>query len=367
MTTIADVAKFLESFAPSSLAEAWDNVGLLVGDRAAESARIMTCLTVTPTTAQEAIGRHASLIVTHHPVLFRPVQRMTTDDTQGRMLWNLIRAGIAIYSPHTAFDGTLGGINEMFATRLGLHECRPIREATSAQKSKLVVFVPNSDLEAVSRALFDADAGIIGEYRECSFRVAGRGTFFGSDAANPTVGQAGRREEVDEWRLEVLLPTAAVSAAVAAMRRAHSYEEPAYDVYPLAALRSGVGAGRYGELKAPTTLEQFANQVRNAVQAPLVQVVGARDKTIRRVAIGCGAGSEFLSGASAAQCDVLVTGEAGLHRQLEAEATGIALVLCGHFSSERFGVEVLAGKLQLAFPHLEVWASETEKDPCWVG
>jgi dinuclear metal center YbgI/SA1388 family protein len=327
----------------------------------------MTCLTVTPTSAREAVERTAQLIVTHHPVLFRPVQRLTSDNPQGRMLLELIHGGVAVYSPHTAFDGTAGGINDMLAERIGLTGCRPLRPSTTSARVKLVAFVPQGDLEKVSRAMFDSGAGVIGEYRECSFRIAGRGTFFGSDASNPSVGQAGRREEVDEWRLEVVCPQSAVTRVVAAMRAAHSYEEPAYDIYPLASEPGRTGAGRCGELQNASSLEAFATRVRTALSGSLVQVVGPRDRLIQRVAVACGSGSEFLSDASAHGCDVLVTGEASFHRLLEAEATGMALVLAGHFATERFAVDVLAEKLSKEFPDLQIWASRSEQMPSWVA
>ena len=367
MANVGQVIEFMDRFAPKSLAETWDNVGLLVGNRVAAVSRVMACLTVTPPTAREAIDRGAELIVTHHPLLFRPVQRLTADEPQGRMLLELIRAGIAVYSPHTAFDSTAGGINEMLAERLGLRSCGPLRPAASAVRAKLVVFVPHGDLEKVSRAMFDAGAGEIGEYRECSFRVAGRGSFFGSNVSNPTIGQAGRREEVDEWRLEVICPQSAVARIVAAMRQAHSYEEPAYDIYLLSPEPSRIGAGRCGELAKPVPLSDFAARVRAAIQSPLVQVVGPRDRSIFRVAVACGAASEFLADASAAACDVLVTGESNFHRQLEAEAAGIALILAGHFATERFAVEELATKIKHEFDALEVWASQSERDPTWVA
>lgn len=366
MTTVGHIVAYLDRFAPKCLSEDWDNVGLLIGDRGAAVSRVMTCLTVTPTSAREAIDRGAQLIVTHHPVLFRPVQRLTADDPLGRMLLELVRTGVAVYSPHTAFDSTVGGINEMLADRIGLNGCRPLRPSTNSARVKLVVFVPEGDLEKVSRAMFDAGAGVIGEYRECSFRVAGRGTFFGSEATNPTVGQAGRREDVDEWRLEVVCPQSAVAQIVAAMSATHSYEEPAYDLYPLASEPGHTGAGRCGELPNSMSLEAFAILVRTALGSPLVQVVGPRDRLIQRVAVACGSGSEFLSDASAQSCDVLVTGEASFHRLLEAEATGVAVILAGHFATERFAVERLAEKLSGEFAGLEAWASTTESEPAWV-
>src|SRR5262249_35747256 len=160
------------------------------------------------------------LIVTHHPVLFRAVKRLTTSTPEGRTLLALVRAGVAVYSPHTAFDNAPGGINDSLAGRLGLIEVEPLRKHEGARQCHVVVFVPEADLARVSDALFAAGAGQIGQYSQCSFRLAGTGTFFGSSASNPTVGQKGRREEVSEWRLEVVCPEAVVGQVVAALRRA---------------------------------------------------------------------------------------------------------------------------------------------------
>src|SRR5262249_50758699 len=157
----------------------------------------------------------------------------TADAAEGRALLGLARAGVAVYSPHTALDNAPGGINDLLARKLGLVGVGPLRGRDGPGQVKLVVFVPDKDLGKVSDALFAAGAARIGAYTECSFRLAGTGTFFGTESANPTVGEKGRREEVSEWRLEVVCPERAVAEVAGAMRRAHSYEEPAFDVYPL--------------------------------------------------------------------------------------------------------------------------------------
>ena len=210
MHTVDAVIHYLDEFAPRELAAEWDNVGLLLGDRDTDVHNVMTCLTVTPESTAEAIAEQAQLIVTHHPILFRPVKRLTTATPEGRMVLSLVRSNIAVYSPHTAFDNTRDGINELLARRLGLEDVRPLRTQPGPRQSKIVVFVPDADLARVSDALFAAGAGNIGQYSQCSFRSAGTGTFFASDAANPTIGQKGRREEVAECRLEVVCPEAAV-------------------------------------------------------------------------------------------------------------------------------------------------------------
>jgi dinuclear metal center YbgI/SA1388 family protein len=377
MTTVADVAAWLEEFAPSHLAEAWDNVGLLFGDPSAPVDRVMTCLTVTPATADEATRERAGLIVSHHPVLFREVKRIRADLVETGHLWSLARAGIAVASPHTAFDNTRGGINELLCERLGIAEAIPLRAIPSGRCGagaspstfKVVVFTPGSDKTAVMAAVFAAGAGVIGDYRECSFAIPGVGTFFGTEAADPAVGQKGRREEVAEWRLEFVCPADRLAAVLAGIRTHHSYEEPAIDVYPLYDVRpesgpgDSVGAGRVGQTDQPIGLAEFAARVACTLEGRCVLMVGDPQRTIRRVAVSCGAGDDFLKDAARAGADVLLTGEARFHRGLEAEALGIALITAGHHATERIGVEDLAVRIATAFPEASVWPSRAERDP----
>ena len=246
---LAELLRRLEEWMPPALAADWDNVGLLLGDPLREIDKVMTCLSVTPESATEAIRRGVGLIVSHHPILFRPVKKLTTATAEGRMLLELARADVAVYSPHTAFDNAPGGINDGIARRLGLTEVRPLRPMGTGKNVKLAIFVPESDLAKVSDALFAAGAGVIGQYSKCSFRVAGTGTFHGSDASHPVVGQKGRREEVAEWRLEAICPEAKLEAVTRALRSAHSYEEPAFDIYPLAQDPSRFGGCWYNTEK----------------------------------------------------------------------------------------------------------------------
>ncbi|MCA9221993.1 MAG: Nif3-like dinuclear metal center hexameric protein [Planctomycetales bacterium] len=263
MTNIQAVADFLENFAPSRLAEDWDNVGLLMGDPLAEAVRVMTCLTITPASAAEAIERRANLIVAHHPLPFRPLKRLTTDNTVGGMLWNLARAGVAIYSPHTAFDSAAAGINQQLAAGLGLTNIRPLA--------------------------------------------------------------------------------------------------------PIADASPSLGSGRVGEFATARPLGEVAAALKSFLKIGGLHQVGDDAAEISRVAVGCGSAGQFLSSARDADCQLLVTGETNFHTCLEAEATGVALLLPGHYASERFGVERLADELSEAFPALEVWASQREQDPLtWV-
>jgi dinuclear metal center YbgI/SA1388 family protein len=362
MPTVAEIAARLEEFAPAATAADWDNVGLLLGDPAAPVGRLMTCLTVTPDVAEEAVAERADLIVSHHPILFRGAKQLTAGRGEGRVVLPLARAGVAVYSPHTAFDNCPGGINDVLCRRLGVTNADPLRPREGPREYKLAVFVPDSDLAKVSDALFGAGAGVIGKYTQCSFRVPGKGTFFGSDETNPAVGQKGRREEADEWRLEVVLPEASVAGAVRAMRQAHSYEEPAFDIYQLKAGLSG-GEGRIGELEKETTLGELAARAKAGLGAASVQVVGELSRTVRRVAVACGAAGELLSDSVRAKADVFVTGELRFHDALAARAAGVGVLLPGHYATERPGVEELAATLAADWPGLTAWPSRRERDP----
>lgn len=365
MPTVAEVRAALEAFAPPSLAASWDNVGLLLGDPARPADHVLTCLTLTPAVAEEAVEVGANLIVTHHPILFRGAKRLTPDTTDGRVVLTLARAGVAVYCPHTAFDDCPGGINDQLAMAIGLQNVRPLRPSR-ADECKIVVFVPDADLAKVSDAMFEAGAGRIGEYRECSFRLAGTGTFYGGETTQPTVGSRHRREEVGEIRLEVVCPRSKVEAVVAAMRSAHSYEEPAFDVYSLVGVRTAGGSGRIGELPAPVALGGVAERLGQRLGAS-VGVAGDHNRPIQAVAVACGAAGEYLEDASRSKADLFVTGEMRFHDLLAAQAAGIALALPGHFATERFAVEWLAEWLTKELAGVRATASRRDVDPLtWI-
>lgn len=396
MPTVADLVAFLEHFAPLDLAEEWDNVGLLLGNRRHEVSRVLTCLTLTPDVAVEAIEQNASLIVTHHPVLFRPVKRLTSDDAQGKMLLELSAARIAVYSPHTAYDSAAAGINQQLADMLGLTDVAPLRAVPEPPKCKLVCFVPREHLTRVQEALWSAGAGVIGDYSQCGFVLDGTGSFLGSEAANPTVGAAGRLEAVAEARLEVVCPERLVPDAIRRLRAAHPYEEPAYDVYPLKAQPGQRGSGRVGTFSRPqedsgfeirdsgsggkgghgsalaaspsrdndaARLKDLVALIKSRLNISSLQVVGDPEASISRVGICCGSGGELLAAAIAAGCNAFLTGEATFHKCLEARAAGIALVLAGHYATERPAMEYLAAVLAREFPEISASPSRRERDP----
>jgi dinuclear metal center YbgI/SA1388 family protein len=363
MTTVRDVCNSLKAIAPLHLAEDWDNVGLLLGDELAEIRRVMTCLTLTGDVADEAVANGVGLVVTHHPVLFKAVKKITGENAEGRMLLNLIRNGIAVYSPHTAWDNCSTGINQQLAEMLELDDVKPLRLRAAAEQVKLVTFVPEADLERVRRAVWDAGAGQIGNYSRCSFNLRGTGTFFGSESTKPAVGMAGQLEQVDEVRVEIICETKFLEKALTALRLAHPYEEPAVDVFSVKALPDGSGSGRMGTLPQPLTLDALTRLVAKRLRQSHIQFVGQPSRVISRVGIACGAAAEFLRDARHGDCQAFITGEARFHACLEAEESEVGIVLPGHYATERFAMENLSKRLADPFPDVVFFASERERDP----
>jgi dinuclear metal center YbgI/SA1388 family protein len=224
---LSTIIAILEEIAPPSLAESWDNVGLLSGDPNQDISGILLTIDYSPAVAEEARANQCDLVIAYHPPIFHPLKRLVA----GSLVFDAIRRGVAIYSPHTALDVAEGGTNDLLADVLGLTDRQPLRPGElKPTQYKLVVFVPVEAVQRVSRALFEAGAGNIGNYSSCSFRSPGTGTFFGREGARPAVGEAGRLEQVEEVRLETIVPITGVNAVLGALRQSHPYEEPAYDL-----------------------------------------------------------------------------------------------------------------------------------------
>ncbi|MBI1322757.1 Nif3-like dinuclear metal center hexameric protein [bacterium] len=365
---LLDFLRILDRIAPLRLAESWDNVGLLLGDPAADVRACMTCLTITPEVAREAVSEGADVVVTHHPILFRGAKAIRADVAGADVVWTLARAGIAVVSHHTGWDSAQGGANECIARVLGLKDIEPMQPAQGPECVKFVIFVPDENLEAVRQAAFEAGAGHIGLYDECSFSHPGHGTFRGNEGTNPTIGQPGRREEAAERRLEIICRKSQRAGVMAAIRAAHMYEEPAVDVYPLldVALRSNEGVGRIGRADE-SSIRQVAKLAQDGLTSAAVQVALAEgvtpDSLAGQVAIACGAGDDLVDGALASGARVLVSGELRYHTICKAAQAGLTTILVGHHASERMSMELMAEVIRSAAGELRVWAARSEKEP----
>jgi dinuclear metal center YbgI/SA1388 family protein len=340
---LARAVDALAELSPLRYAESWDNVGLLLGVASSEPAvsRALFTIDLSDAVLTEAIERRVELVVAYHPPLFGPVRRLDAQSPATRVLLRAARAGIAIFSPHTALDAAPGGVNDWLAQGLGEGELEPLVDAAALDREaelKLVTFVPAEAADRLRAALSAAGAGNIGDYSECSSQVAATGTFLGSASANPAVGQNGRLETVAELRLEMVCPRGVLGRVARVMRDVHPYEEPAWDVYPLAPRpTAGYGMGRALTLAAPATLAALVARLKIHVGRATLRVAASapqRDGApIRRIAVCAGSGKSVFEGTRG--FDAYVTGELSHHAVLAHLAAGSSVILCEHSTSER--------------------------------
>lgn len=324
------IVRLFEGWVPPHLAVKDDRIGLQVGTLRKEVKKVMLALDVTPEVAEEAVRQHVDLIIAHHAVIFQPLKTLRTDTQKGRLYEKLIKHDVAVYIAHTNWDIAPGGVNDVLAEKLDLRERRVLAPIHSQVLKKLVVFVPEEQHEQVLNALGEAGAGWIGNYSHCTFNQPGTGTFKPTEGANPFIGEEGKLERVKEIRIETVLTEDNEQRVIDAMLSAHPYEEVAYDIYPLDLKGQTFGLGRIGRLEKSTSLESFAEKVKEAYGIPALRVVGNPKRTIRRVALMGGMGSKFLANAVRERADVYITADIDFHTAHDAIGDGIALIDPGH-------------------------------------
>jgi dinuclear metal center YbgI/SA1388 family protein len=335
--TLADVVGVLDRLYDPAWAADWDAVGLVTGDPDQQVRRVLLAIDPVQSVVEEAVTWGADLLVTHHPLLLRPVHSVAATGPKGRAVTALVRAGVALHVAHTNADVADPGVSDALATALGLTDLRPLQPTATDPLDKLVTFVPEADAERVVDALAAAGAGRLGDYERCAFTAAGTGTFTPLAGADPAIGRVGEREQVAETRIEMVLARHRRTAVVAALRSAHPYEEPAFDVLELVALPGARGLGRVGTWAAGGTLADFAAQVAAALPATAagVRVGGDPDRPVRTVAVCGGAGDDLFADVRAAGVDAYLTADLRHHPASEAlEHGGPGLLDVSHWASE---------------------------------
>ncbi len=371
--TLAQVVKVLEQMYDPAWARDWDAVGLVCGDPSAPVRRVLLAVDPVDAVVDEAVAWHADLLLTHHPLFLRPVHGVPATSSKGRVVHRLVRSGCGLYTAHTNADVAAPGVSDALARVLGLTDLEPLAADPADPVDKIVTFVPEEGVDKVVDALTAAGAGEIGEYSRCAFTAVGTGTFTPGNGARPTVGEIGRRTDVTEHRVEMVLPRPRRAAVVAALRAAHPYEEPAFDLYELAAWSGPRGIGRVGRLAAPTTLREFAMLVAEALPGSVqgVRIAGDPVGEVSRVAVCGGAGDDLLDAVRASGADVFVTADLRHHVTSEARETAGEgrpyLVDVAHWTSEwpwLAGVaNRLEGALEAAGLPVEVHVSVKCTDP----
>jgi len=349
MPTLADVVDLLHAWYPPATADSFDAVGLVAGDPSGEVSRVMFAVDPTIEVAGEAVEWGADLLVVHHPLFLTPVSSVAATTPKGRTLHTLTSGGCALLTAHTNADQAESGVSESLALALGLSDLTPIRPAAAGALDKLVVFAPTGSADALRTALSEAGAGRLGDYDSCSWSTSGEGRFRPLDGASPAIGQVGELEVVEEVRIEAVVPRGRRTAVVRALLAAHPYEEPAFDVVPLADPGlATTGTGRIGTVEE-TSLERFAAHVARVLPATAhgVRVAGDPDRPVRRVAVCGGAGDFLLDELAHSDVDVFLTSDLRHHRAGEfLEHGGPALVDVAHWAAEWTWLPVVEGRLR---------------------
>jgi dinuclear metal center YbgI/SA1388 family protein len=363
---LTKVVNFLDSIAPSQFAEPWDKTGLLSGPRGAFAVRrMLVALDLTPAIKQQCVADGINLLICYHPPIFKPLDRLCVkEDTPADLAVELAQEKIWIYSPHTALDVAAGGTNDALAAALNVSPCGSLilkRHAEGPEHLKLVVFVPESHVEQVAEAVFEAGAGQIGResrYTQCSFRTPGTGTFFGDESTSPAVGNRGQLEFVQEIRFETIVPAALAGAVTAALRQAHPYEEPAYDLLMMHNEATEPGMGRIADVPEKPTLAALARRCKRKLGIKSMQVLGNLNRRISTVGILAGS-CGHLPLECGKTVDCVITGELKHHDMLAFQAAGVAAILLGHAESEKPVLLALARQLAAAFPATSVQVAAT--------
>ena len=372
MTTVRNILAAVDRLAPFRLAESWDNVGLLLGDAEAEVRRVLVALDVTEAVCDEAEAVEADVVLAHHPLIFQPVDRLTAATVQGRLALRLASAGRSVVAAHTNLDAAAGGLCDCLAEMVGLAETEPLVPAAAPGRYKVVVYAPEDALETVAAAAFAAGAGRVGAYTEVAFESAGTGRFRPGQGARPAEGEVGKVNRVAERRLETVAAEADLGAVLAAVVRAHPYEEPVIDCYRLAEAsvgspagqggETGAGLGRVGPIKHSRTLGDLADKTKEALGCESVRLAGDPAAPIERAAAATGSGGGMAEALRRAGADAYVTGEMKYHEVQALAAAGTGVILGGHWRTERAALAAWTPRLAQAVD-AEVALSERERDP----
>ena len=341
---ISNIIQLFEEWAPVWVAWEKDNVGLQVGDKQNRVTKILVTLDVTRQIIDEAIARKVDLIVSHHPLLFRPSSAIIASDPIGAMILRLAEHKIALFSAHTNLDHAQGGVNFALAERIGLKDLRflaPVKNSLA----KIVVFVPQGHEGQLVHAMSQAGAGVIGNYSSCSFGTKGIGSFYGSQGSNPFLGKSGKLESVEETRLEMIAPRASIPTVVASLKAVHPYEEPAYDIYFIENTNPNFGLGVRGRLSNPQPLGSFLKYLKRRLHIGMIRYTGSLARKIQSVAVCGGGGSDLLPEALKANVDVFITSDVRYHTFQKAGST-LALIDAGHWETEQVILKPIAKRLR---------------------
>ncbi len=362
---VKDISAAIENIVPLKLAQDWDNVGLLVGDPQKNVKNILLTIDVTKDVVAEAKKTKTDIIVSYHPVIWDGLKKINSDGPTG-VVYELIRSGIAVFSIHTAMDVVVGGVNDGLAEMIGIRDCKPIGDYVDnpiGDNYKLVVFVPVKSLAKVTNAVFAAGAGAIGNYSHCGFGTEGTGTFLPLEGANPAIGKKGKLEKVSEIRFESIVPAGRLDDVLAAMRKTHPYETPAFDVFKLYNNQEKLGLGRIGRLSEPMPVAKIIQKIKKVTGAKTFGMIGNDKRTVKTAAVCAGTCGKIINTVIAARADLYLTGELKHHQALAAQEANLTCICLSHTVSERFILKKFAKQLQNQLKEMKIRVSKKDADP----
>lgn len=358
---IKEITQYLEQIAPLAYQESYDNSGLLVGHPEDEITKALISLDCTEAVVDEAIAKGCDLIISHHPIVFKGLKKFNNANYIERTVIKAIKHNIALYAIHTNLDNVLGGVSSKIADKLGLVQQAILKPKDNLLK-QLTVYVPRTHVESVREALFQAGAGAIGKYDQCSYNTVGYGTFRGLAGAEPAIGEVGQQERVEETRIDVLFPSMLERAILVAMFAAHPYEEVAYTIVPLSNSYQEVGSGAIGNLPYPMDAATFMAYLKNELQLKVIRHTKFLNQPISRVAVCGGSGSFLLADAKRSGADIFITADFKYHEFFDAEDS-LIIADIGHFESEQFTQELLLDIIQKKFVNFAVLLTEIDTNP----
>lgn len=358
---VKDFTNLLETIAPLGSQESYDNSGLITGNKEQKVTGVLLSLDCLEATIDEAISLGANLIISHHPIVFKGIKKLNGKSYVERTLIKAIKNDIALYAIHTNLDNCKTGVNAEIARRLGIENLRILSPQTSGLK-KLVFFCPTESAPLVKEAIFEAGGGTIGNYESCSFEQEGTGAFTPTENAHPTTGKIGMPHHAMEKRVEILISSDSEQTIVAAMKKAHPYEEVAYELYPISNFNQDKGAGMIGTLKSPMETTAFLQKIKETFRCGTIRHTSIHKNQVKTIAFCGGAGSFLLADAIHQQADVYITADFKYHEFFDAEGK-IIIADIGHYESEQFTPNLIYDILIKNFIKFAVYLSKVNTNP----
>jgi dinuclear metal center YbgI/SA1388 family protein len=358
---IKDIIDCIEKLAPSMLQETYDNSGLIIGDHESKISKALICIDVTEKVMDEAIGNKCGLIISHHPLIFNDIKKITNTNATGRCITKAIKNNISIYAAHTNLDSVLGGVNSILCKKIGLINTKILKPKKNILK-KLVTFCPIDKAGDVRKALFDSGAGHIGNYDSCSYNINGSGTFRALENTNPYIGEKGKLHFENEVRIETIYPEFLERNILKSLVASHPYEEVAYDIYPLTNDYNQVGEGMIGELNKAMDVKTFFANIKKCFSCKSIRHSEIISNEIKKVAVCGGSGSFLIKDAISSGADIFITADVKYHQFYETEGK-IILADIGHYESEQFVKEILVDFLNKNFPTFAILVSREDNNP----